>query len=99
MKKTPDKFIQNKNKNIITSFPNQYNATNTNNKKFNQNTFNDNIRKNVVYSNYYNLNIFENSNAYVYPNGRNKTIFPKELTYNDDIYYEENNKINNQRKI
>ena len=98
LKKTPDKFIQNKNKNIITSFPNQYNATNTNNKKFNQNTFNDNIRKNVVYSNYYNLNIFENSNAYVYPNGRNKTIFPKELTYNDDIYYEENNKINNQRK-
>ena len=87
-KKTPDKFNQNKRHigNIISPLHN-YKALKTENDNFiSQRTLvNNSSKKNVIYSNYYNLNFFENNtnnNKYIYSTQRNKRKISNDFIYN-----------------
>ena len=87
MKTTPDKFNQkrssienyasplNNYKEIKAENPNNFNHKSSINSRSSKN--------NVIYSNYYNLNFFENNsnNRYIYSNKRNKTKVPNEFSY------------------
>ena len=87
-KKTPDKFNQNKRHiaNIISPLHN-YKALKTENDNFisQRTSVNNSSKKNVIYSNYYNLNFFENNtnnNKYIYSTQRNKRKISNDFIYN-----------------
>ena len=87
-KKTPDKFNQNKRHigNIISPLHN-YKAIKTENDNFisQRTSVNNSSKKNVIYSNYYNLNFFENNtnnNKYIYSTQRNKRKISNDFIYN-----------------
>ena len=77
-KKSPDKFNQDKKNlgNMISPFINYKNVPKKNNKIINHKASINNSQKKVIYSNYFNLNIFENNtnNKYIYSS---KTTKPK----------------------
>ena len=77
-KKSPDKFNQDKKNlgNMISPFINYKNVPKENNKIINHKASINNSQKKVIYSNYFNLNIFENNtnNKYIYSS---KTTKPK----------------------
>ena len=84
LKKTPDKYSLNNNyMEKFTTSPsnNKFNKKGKNN-FISQNTSvnNSNNKNNVIYSNYYNLNIFETNtnNKYIYSNKKNQTKFLKD---------------------
>jgi len=77
-KKTPDKFNLGRKGigNIISPFINYKNIPKENNEFINHKASVNNSKKKVIYSNYFNLNIFENNtnNKYIYSS---KTMKPK----------------------
>ena len=77
-KKTPDKFNLGRKGigNIISPFTNYKNIPKENNEFINHKASVNNSKKKVIYSNYFNLNIFENNtnNKYIYSS---KTMKPK----------------------
>ena len=85
-KKTPNKFSQSKNyEEKFTSPSNNYKIFKKKRNKFiSQNTSinNSNTKNNIVYSNYYNMNIYENNttNKYVYSSKKNQTKFLKDYS-------------------
>ena len=88
-KKTPDRFNLNKKhiENIISPLHN-YKKIKTENDNFisQKTSVNNSSKKNVIYSNYYNLNFFENNtnnNKYIYSSKRSKPKISNEFSYSD----------------
>ena len=98
LKKTPDKYNQNNNfEEKFTSPSNYYKIGKKEKNKFisqNASVNNSSSKNNVIYSNYYNLNIFENNtnNKYIYTNKKNQTKLLKD--YNNYTLPEKNICIN-----
>ena len=96
LKKTPDKIAQNQKyiSTFISPFANHKTIKKDKNKFISQNTsVNNSNKKKVIFSNYYNLNIYENNtnNKYIYSNKRNQARIQSELTYDDKNKFTENN--------